>query len=95
MEATTKNVAEMIGRRIRRRRKQELSQETIAWRTEIHRTQITLIEHGERLPRIDTLVKIAGAIGVSPCELLGGLLWEPGGRRPGRLVVPDRDPRHG
>ncbi|MBS1677920.1 MAG: helix-turn-helix transcriptional regulator [Actinobacteria bacterium] len=96
MEETTRLVAELVGRRIRRpRRDQELSQETIAWRAEIHRTQITLIEHGERLPRIDTLVKLAGAIGMSPCDLLDGLLWEPGDRRPGRFVVPDRDRPHG
>ena len=77
--------------RIRRpRRELELSQETVAWRAEVHRTQISLIESGQRLPRIDTLIKIAGAIGVSPCELLDGLVWEPGDRRPGRLIEPDR-----
>lgn len=65
MEELTRRVAEQIGRRIRRpRRDQELSQETVAWRAEIHRTQISLIESGRRLPRIDTLIKIAGAIGV-------------------------------
>lgn len=96
MEEVTRSVAEKIGRQIRRpRREQELSQETIAYRAEIHRTQISLIESGQRLPRIDTLIKIAGAIGVSPCELLGGLVWEPGDRRPGRFVEPGRDPTHG
>lgn len=88
MEEVTRRVAEQIGRRIRRRRRdQELSQETIAWRAEIHRTQMTLIEHGERLPRVDTLIKLAAAVESSPCELLDGLVWEIGDGRPGRLVV--------
>jgi transcriptional regulator with XRE-family HTH domain len=91
MEELTRRVAVRIGRRIRRpRRDQELSQETVAWRAEVHLTQISLIESGRRLPRIDTLIKIAGAIGVSPCEFLDGLVWEPGDRRPGRLTTPDR-----
>jgi transcriptional regulator with XRE-family HTH domain len=92
MEEVTKQVAELIGRRIRRRRRdQELSPETIAWRAEIHRTQMTLIEHGVRLPRVDTLIKVAAAIGATPCELLDGLVWEPGDGRPGRLIEPDEN----
>ena len=88
MEEVTRRIAEQIGRRIRRRRRdQELSQETIAWRAEIHRTHMTLIEHGERLPRVDTLIKLAAAVGASPRELLDGLAWEIGDGRPGRLVV--------
>jgi transcriptional regulator with XRE-family HTH domain len=88
MEEVTRRVAEQVGRRIRRRRRdQELSQETIAWRAEIHRTQMTLIEHGERLPRVDTLIKLAAAVGASPCELIDGLVWEICDGRPGRLVV--------
>lgn len=51
MEPDTRRVAVVIGRRIRRpRRDQEMSQETLASRADIHRTQISLIEHGERLP---------------------------------------------
>lgn len=88
----TGRVAAQIGRRIRRRRRdQELSQETIAWRAEIHRTQMSLNEHGERLPRVDTLIKIAAAVGTTPCELIQGLVWEPGDGRPGRLVVTPPD----
>jgi transcriptional regulator with XRE-family HTH domain len=88
MEEVTRRVAEQIGKRIRRRRReQELRQEAIAWRAEIHRTQVILIGHGERLPGVDTLIKIAAAVGASPCELLDGLAWEPGDGRPGRLVV--------
>lgn len=80
-------IAGHVGRRIRRlRRGPELSQEWVADQAQIHRTQISLIEHGQRTMLIPTFVKLAGALGVSPCELLGGLAWEPGGSRPGRFT---------
>ena len=92
MEASAEFVAAIVGPRIRRiRRGQELSQEALADYAEIHRTQISMIEHGERLPRIDTVIKLAGGLFVPPCELLDGVLWEPRGHRPGRMVEVDRE----
>jgi hypothetical protein len=35
-----------------------------------------MIEVGQRLPRLDTIVKLGGAVGVEPCELLIGLTWD-------------------
>jgi transcriptional regulator with XRE-family HTH domain len=88
MEATQRQVAEYLGPRIRRiRRGLDMSQENLADNAGIHRTQISLIESGERLPRIDTMIKLAGALGFAPCELLDGIAWEVGGSRPGKLVV--------
>jgi transcriptional regulator with XRE-family HTH domain len=96
MAEITGTVTEVIARRVRRlRRDQDLSQEEVAERAEIHRTQMTLIERAERLPRIDTMIRLAGALGVSPAELLDGLVWRPGIHSPGRLIVPERDPRRG
>jgi transcriptional regulator with XRE-family HTH domain len=89
MDETAKQVAQIIGPRIRRiRRAQEMSQETLGFLAEVnYHGPISKIEHGEQLPRIDTLIKLAGGIGVSPLELLDGILWEPGGvGRQGRLV---------
>jgi transcriptional regulator with XRE-family HTH domain len=88
-EKTAAQVAQIVGPRIRRiRRAQEMSQETLGHLSEVnHHGPISKIEHGEQLPRIDTLIKLAGGIGVSPCELLAGIVWEPGGvGRPGRIV---------
>jgi len=48
-------------------------------------------ERAERVCRVDTLIKLAGALGVKPGELLDGLEWEPGGTRLGRFEFPDRD----
>lgn len=88
MEATQKEVAGYLGPRIRRiRRGLDMSQERLAENAGIHRTQICLIEGHDQLPRIDTLIKLAGALGVTPCDLLGGIFWEIGGARRGRLVV--------
>ena len=89
MEETATQVAQIVGPRIRRiRRAQEMSQETLGHLAEVnHHGPISKIEHGEQLPRIDTLIKLAGGIGVSPCELLDGIVWEPGGvGRPGRMA---------
>jgi transcriptional regulator with XRE-family HTH domain len=63
-----------------------LSQEDLAFRAALHRTEIGLLERGARLPRIDTLVKLAGALGVEPGNLLAGIAWKPGEARPGRFA---------
>jgi transcriptional regulator with XRE-family HTH domain len=87
MDASAKKIAGIVGPRIRRtRRRLDMSQEALADNAEIHRTQMTAIEWGERLPRIDTLIKLAGGLGMSPCELLEGIAWEVRGSRPGRMV---------
>lgn len=39
------------------------------------------------MPRLDTLIKLAGALGVTLVELLAGISWEPSLVSPGRFVV--------
>lgn len=63
-----------------------LSQEELAFRSDIHRTHVSFIEGGHRLPRLDTLVKLAGALYVTPNDLLEGIAWEPSFHRPGRFI---------
>ncbi|MBS1894719.1 MAG: helix-turn-helix transcriptional regulator [Actinobacteria bacterium] len=53
------------------------SQEEVAFRSAVHRTQVSLLETGERMPRVLTLVCLAGALGVTPDDLLDGITWEP------------------
>jgi transcriptional regulator with XRE-family HTH domain len=53
-----------------------LSQIGTAERAGLNRTEINLLEHGRRVPRLDTIVKLAGAVEVEPCALLAGLAWE-------------------
>jgi transcriptional regulator with XRE-family HTH domain len=59
------------------RKRAGLSQEEAAFRAGLHRTEIGLMETGKRLSRIGTLLKIAGALGVKPGELLVGMRWNP------------------
>jgi transcriptional regulator with XRE-family HTH domain len=74
-----------IGHNIRRiRRAEDLTQEVVAERAGIHRTLITGYEWGEREPKALTLLKLAGAIGVEPADLLAGVRWE---SAPGRFVT--------
>jgi len=65
------------------RRRAKLSQEELAHRAAVHHTAVSQIEHGKRVPKIDTAVKLAGALGVPTEELLDGLTWSPGGYEPG------------
>jgi len=62
---------------VRCRERAGFSQEALADRASIHRTEVGLFEGGKRTPRIDTLVKVAGGLGVPPGELLEGIEWKP------------------
>ena len=77
-------IAAQIGNNLRHCRKGAgLSQEEVAVRASLHRTEISLLERGERLPRIDTAIKLAGALEVPPAELVEGIEWRPGMVSPG------------
>jgi transcriptional regulator with XRE-family HTH domain len=54
-----------------------LSQGELAFRADIHRTQVSFMEGGRRSPRLDTLVKVVGALGVTANDLVDGITWEP------------------
>jgi transcriptional regulator with XRE-family HTH domain len=67
----------------------DLSQEELSFRSAVHRTQISLLENGGRMPRVHTLVCLAGALGVTPNDLLDGITWKPIVAIEGGLVVSD------
>jgi transcriptional regulator with XRE-family HTH domain len=75
-------VARRFGVNLRHIREQaDLSQEEVGFRSSLHRTEVGLLERGARVPRIDTLIKLAGALGVKvDCALLDGISWTPGER---------------
>jgi transcriptional regulator with XRE-family HTH domain len=80
-------VAEQFGDNLRRCRKRAgISQEETAVRASLHRTAIGQLERAERTARIDTLIKLAGALDASPSELLEGIAWESGDVRYGRFT---------
>ncbi|TMK57525.1 MAG: helix-turn-helix transcriptional regulator [Actinobacteria bacterium] len=55
------------------RRGRGLSQEGAADRAGLTRSEISLLERGRRTPRLDTIVRLGGALETEPCELLMGL----------------------
>jgi transcriptional regulator with XRE-family HTH domain len=83
-------VAEGFGDNLARvRREADMSQDELAVRASVHRTEVSQLERGLRLARIDTLVKLSASLEVNPGELLVGLTWAPGSARVGRFVAPD------
>lgn len=69
------------------RRRAGLSQEQLGFGAGLHRTEIGQLENGHRLPRIDTLVKLAGALSVPPGDLLKGMAWKPAKGLGGRFLT--------
>jgi transcriptional regulator with XRE-family HTH domain len=72
-----------------------ISQEELAFRAGLHRTEISRMERGEQMPRLEAILKLAGALEVTSCELLKGLSWAAGWSVPGRFMidgVPQRPP---
>lgn len=82
----SREVAQRFGANLMAHRERTgLSQEDLSFRAALHRTEISLLERGARLPRIDTLVKLAGALAVEPGELLAGIVWTPGSVQRGQF----------
>jgi transcriptional regulator with XRE-family HTH domain len=81
------SVAKLFGANLSHLREQSgITQEELSFRAGLHRTEIGLLERGGRVPRIDTLAKLAGALGAEPAELFEGIAWEPGTFQPGHFT---------
>lgn len=86
-------IAALFGENLARCRKRAaMSQEELGIGASLHRTEISQLERGLRVARIDTLVKLAGALGVSPCELIEGIEWSPGSTMTGRFMLAPQPP---
>jgi transcriptional regulator with XRE-family HTH domain len=80
-------VAQQFGANLVRCRKRAgFSQEELGSLASLHRTAIGLLERGARMPRIDTLIKLATALEVPPSDLLDGMVWKPGTTTEGRFI---------
>ncbi len=81
------DVAARFGDNLARCRKQaDLSQDELSLLASLHRTEISQLERGLRIARIDTLIKLKASLEVSADELLVGISWEPGDLRRGGFV---------
>lgn len=63
------------------RRRAGLTQNQLAERAGTHGTEICIYEQGQRLPRMDTFMKLAGSLKAPPGELLEGIEWLPAGTK--------------
>lgn len=80
------DIAARFGDNLARCRKRaDLSQDELSVRASLHRTEISQLERGLRLARIDTLIKLVGSLEISADELLDGMGWDPGGTRIGKF----------
>jgi transcriptional regulator with XRE-family HTH domain len=81
-------IAVRFGENLARARKRAgISQEELGFLASLHRTEIGMLERGVRLARLDTLIKLRGALGVSADDLLDGLNWTPSDPRIGQFTV--------
>ena len=92
----TEEMKVRFGRNLARCREgADISQEELAFRASIHRTEVSLLERGERMPRVDTALRLAGSLGVPLGDLVVGLEWRPGYEIivPGSWEAVERDGR--
>ena len=65
---------ERFSKNLRARRNEAgLSQERLAAICKLHRTEISLLERGEREPRLSTLVRLSRGLNVPVTALLDGI----------------------
>jgi DNA-binding XRE family transcriptional regulator len=59
------------------REKAELTQEQLSHLSSVNAAQISQLELGNYTPRLDTILKLAGGLGIEPCELIGDVRFKP------------------
>jgi transcriptional regulator with XRE-family HTH domain len=71
------------------RQRAGINQSELARRTELDATTISLYELGRRTPRLDTIVKLTGALDCRADELIEGMVWTRNPNAFGRFTVAD------
>lgn len=85
------SIAKRLGENLAQARKRaDLSQEELGVMASLHRTEISLLERGTRLPRIDRVIKVAAALDIPLDELVEGIGWTPGSTTYGSFGLPKR-----
>lgn len=80
------SAADQFAANLRRHRKlADMSQDEVAFRASVHRTEISQLERGLRHARVDTVAKLAAALEIHPGELFEGIVWQPGAVRLGHF----------
>lgn len=50
---------------------------------------MSALENGRQMPMLETVVRVAGGVGLSGGALLGPIRWEPG--TPGRFILSEEE----
>ena len=75
----SEGVALKFGDNLRRSRELAgFSQDQLAKRASLPRTEVAELESGELIARIDALVQLAEALAIQPGDLIAGISWIPG-----------------
>jgi len=89
------DLAQRFGRNLWRCRRQGgMSQAELARLIDLHPVEISLLERGQRLPRLDTILKAAAGVEETPCALFAGLHGQPGYTVEGKFWIDDGSERH-
>ena len=89
MGASVNTLQQQFGTLIRRRRLAvALGQEALADKAEIHRTHVSLLERGKRMPSLLVIKKLASALGTTMASLMDELERQPAGASEGELDGP-------
>lgn len=67
----------------RLRQNSGLSQENLSIKASLVRNHVGKIEKANLFPEMDTVYRLAGALGVEPAELIAGIYWKPDPSEPG------------
>jgi len=59
-----------------------ISQEELGFRASLHRTEVSELERGIRLPKLDAILKLSAALSIPAGELVAGMVWIAGGFSP-------------
>lgn len=82
------SVAKQFGLNLARARDRAgMTQEELSLRANVHRTEVGLLERGGRLPRFDTIAKLAGSLAEGPAVFFEGVAWDPGDFKSGGFDV--------
>ncbi|HSS32325.1 MAG TPA: helix-turn-helix transcriptional regulator [Solirubrobacterales bacterium] len=93
--ARNQEVAELFAENLKHcRRLANLSQEELAYRASIHRTEISMLERGLREPRLGTVVKLITCLEARPEKLIGNITWLPGSVQVGSFQAKERANGH-
>jgi transcriptional regulator with XRE-family HTH domain len=93
MSPVNPDLAQLIGENIKSvRRRVGMTQEELSFRAGLHRTEVSQLEQGLRMPRADTVIKVAGGLNVEIGELFANVAWRPAEYASGGFKVRPRAP---